>query len=224
MIAIKKLPKPQILLENEEKWTKEYLEKIKENNTQNKEFTMRYNNPEIKSQLEIETYGKCAYCESKLKHITYGDIEHILPKNKEARPDLYVNWDNLTLACEQCNRSGKQSYYNENLLLINPYKDIIENHLNDIGEFIYPVLNDERAEVTIITLNLNRPDLLERRLDRIKQVDILLKSWASQQNQTIKKELEHQLHLEYGADKEYSSTVKAFLEARGFPVQSPSHS
>ena len=35
-----------------------------------------------------ETHGKCAYCESKIKHIDYGDIEHILPKNKNARPDL----------------------------------------------------------------------------------------------------------------------------------------
>lgn len=224
MISIKKLPKPQVLVENETKWTQEYLTEIDVGNKPNKEISTRYNHPEIKQQLEKETYGKCAYCESKLKHISYGDIEHILPKNKEARPDLYVDWNNLTLACEQCNRSGKHSYYDENLPLINPYNDHVESHYNDIGECIYPVLNDERAEVTLITLNLNRPDLLERRQERIRQIEVLLKSWANHKNQIIKKELEHQLCLECEADKEYSSTVKAFLLARGFPIQSSSHS
>ncbi len=223
MISINKLPKPKILVENEDKWTQEYLDELDAGNTPNNEISTRYNHPEIKKRLEEETHGKCAYCESKFKHISYGDIEHILTKNKEARPDLYVEWNNLTLACEQCNRSGKRSYYNENLLLINPYKDDVENHFNDIGEFIYPALKDERAEITLITLNLNRSDLIERRQERIRQIEVLLKSWGNQQNEIIKKELERQICIEYEADKEYSSTVKAFLLARGFPI-SPSHS
>lgn len=219
MISIKKLPKPQILVENADIWTREYLAEINANKIPNKEIVTRYKHPDIKIQLERETQGKCAYCESKLKHISFGDIEHILPKNKDARPDLYVEWNNLTLACEQCNRSGKRTYYDENLPLINPYNDIIEEHFKEFGPLIYPMPNDERADITKEVLQLNRIDLVDRRQERIQQIDSLLKLWANTQNHILKEKLEHQLHLEYTKDKEYSSTVKAFLSAMCFPVK-----
>lgn len=82
----------------------------------------RYNNKAIKDTLEKETFGKCAYCESKIRHVEFGDIEHILPKCKDARPDLYVEWSNLTLACEVCNRVNKRDYYNPNIPLVNPMR------------------------------------------------------------------------------------------------------
>ena len=59
----------------------------------------------------------------KLGMLNLGDIEHILPKCKDARPDLYVEWSNLTLACEVCNRVNKRDYYNPNIPLVNPYED-----------------------------------------------------------------------------------------------------
>jgi len=113
--------------------------------------------------LEKETHGKCAYCESKIKHISYGDIEHILPKNISARPDLYVAWSNLTLSCEQCNQSGKRTYFDENLPLINPYTDIPSQHLQDIGPRIMSISGDDRAFVTKNVLKLNRAVLVESR-------------------------------------------------------------
>ena len=179
----------------------------------------RYKEPTIKATLEKETHEKCAYCESKMKHITYGDIEHILPKNKDARPDLYVEWTNLTLACEQCNRSGKRTYYNPQLLLINPYTDDPEQHFNDIGPLIMPVLGDKRAYVTRNILKLNRMALVERRTERIALVEPLLILWVNEQNDGMKEILEQQLHNEYSEDKEYSSTIKSYLKANGFPVR-----
>ena len=118
MIKLKKGPKPKILINNAERWTEEYCECLDNNEKPSSTVANRYNCPEIKDALEDETHGKCAYCESYIKHISYGDIEHILPKNKDARPDLYVTWSNLTLSCEICNRSGKGTYYNTKIPLI----------------------------------------------------------------------------------------------------------
>lgn len=168
MIKIKKLPKPQILIDNAAEWTQQYCSQIDLGEKPNDDLALKYNNPIIKDTLEKETHGKCAYCESKIKHVSYGDIEHIFPKTK--RPDLYVEWDNLTLACEQCNRSGKRTYYDPKLPLINPYIDHPEVHLQDIGPLIMPVLYDERADITEKVLKLNRPALVERRTEKYSQL------------------------------------------------------
>lgn len=218
MIKIKKLPKPQILVDNAETWTNEYCYYLKNGEEPSKQIATRYQNSTIKETLEKETGKKCAYCESKFKHISYGDIEHILPKNKDARPDLYVDWDNLTLACEQCNRSGKHSYYDPALPLINPYSDDPQKHLQDIGPLILPILGDQRAWTTVNLINLNRSALVEQRQERLKNIDNLLNLWFNATDPCSKKILETQLREEYGADKEYSSTVQQFLIARGFPV------
>lgn len=219
MRKIRKLKKPQVLVINAAKWTQEYCVCLSIGQEPSKEIATRYNEPTIKTTLEQETYGKCAYCESKIKHITYGDIEHILPKNKNARPDLYVEWSNLTLACEQCNRSGKKTYYNPQLMLINPYIDDPEEHFNDIGPLVMPILGDDRAYVTRNILKLDRPPLVERRTERIMSVEPLLRSWKKEQNPIMKDVIEQQLHDEYAEDKEFSSTIKAYLKANGFPVQ-----
>lgn len=219
MRKLKKLEKPQILIDNAAIWTKEYCECLGNGQKPSLEVSTRYNEPSIKQALEQETYGKCAYCESKIKHISYGDIEHILPKNKEARPDLYVEWSNLTLACEQCNRSGKRTYYDPDLPLINPYVDYPARHLIDIGPIIMPVAGDKRAFVTKEILKLNRSELIERRIERIMSVEMLLNTWVNEENLTMKYILEDQLHNEYSEDKEFSSTIKAYLQQMGFPVK-----
>lgn len=222
MRKLKKLPKPQVLVDNAATWTKEYCACLSAGQTPSQQIATRYKDPTIKAALEEETYGKCVYCESKIKHISYGDIEHILPKNKDARPDLYVEWDNLTLACEQCNRSGKGKYYDPSLPLINPYTDDPMEHLQDIGPLIMPVLNDDRAEVTKEVLDLNRLPLVEQRSERIASVERLLQLWSKETNPTKKALLASELHKEYAVDKEYSSTIKRFLLSRSFPVRNAS--
>lgn len=222
MIKIKKTPKPQILIDNAVAWTQEYCSYLDAGKKPPAEVATRYNDPTIKEALEKETHGKCAYCESKIKHISYGDIEHIFPKNKNACPQLYVEWTNLTLSCEQCNRSGKRLYYDPKFPLINPYTDNPGQYLQDIGPLIIPILGNDRAIVTEKVLKLNRATLIERRTERIMSVEVLLQSWAKEKNSTIKTLLSEQLHDEYSEDKEFSSTIKSFLSANGFPVKDAS--
>lgn len=216
MRKIKKLAKPQVLVDNADKWTQEYCLCLSSGQKPSETVATRYKDSSIKATLERETHGKCAYCESKLKHIEYGDIEHILPKSK--RPDLYVEWSNLTLACEQCNRSGKKTYYDPQLLLINPYIDDPEQFFHDLGPIIMPIAGNDRAYITESVLQLNRPALYEQRYERMLSVKSLLNSWKKEQRPAMKQVLEQQLHGEYTEDKEYSSTVKAYLRTEDFPV------
>ena len=133
---------------------------------------------------------------------------------------MYVDWENLTLSCEQCNRSGKRAYYNPQMPLINPYLDEPWKCFNDIGPLVMPAIGDNRAFITEKILKLNRAALVERRIERINSVEALLQSWAKEQDDTVKELLSEQLHNEYSADKEFSSTIRSFLIQRGFPVKS----
>jgi uncharacterized protein (TIGR02646 family) len=102
--------------------------------------------------------GKCAYCESKIEHISSGDVEHYRPKKKVAGDKthqgyywLAYNLRNLFPSCEKCNRAGgKMNQFpverhirvysptddptQEVALLLNPYEDQPQKHL----EFVLP--------------------------------------------------------------------------------------
>lgn len=218
MRKLKKETKPRTLEENEKSWTKEYMDCIVAGVEPSSTVAHRYNEPSIKNALIKETHGKCAYCESKMLEVSYGDIEHILPKNKNARPDLYVAWDNLTLSCEKCNRTGKGTYYDPDLPLINPYVDEPDEHFRDCGPLVMPILGDERAFVTESLLKLNRSELVEKRTERIRGVFALLTLWKKETNKTMKAVFENQIREECTDDKEYTSTVKAYLKDNAFPL------
>ncbi|MBQ8278624.1 MAG: HNH endonuclease [Roseburia sp.] len=224
MIKLHKIDKPQILVDNDIQWTAEYLSYIHAKKTPPDTIAHRYNQPSIKDSLESETYGKCAYCESKIKHIEFGDIEHILPKNKDARPDLYVNWENLTLACEICNRINKKDYYNPSLPLINPYVDEPEDHFLFLGAIITDKSNDVRAYTTHTTLDLNRDDLVIRRNERLKSINRLVLSWETQADPSIKNVLAKELLKECEPNAEYSAFVKHFLISKGLNLENIANS
>lgn len=39
-----------------------------------------YGHRTVKQTLIAAQHGKCAFCESKLRHVAYGDVEHFRPK------------------------------------------------------------------------------------------------------------------------------------------------
>ncbi len=216
MIKINKSEKPQILKENDKKWTAEYLIALKKTVPVPKHIKYRYQNSEIKDALEKETYGKCAYCESKFNHVAFGDIEHILPKNKNARPDLYVEWSNLTIACEVCNRTNKKDYYKPSDPLINPIEDEPNKFLMSCGPFIYHIPGSRKGEVTRIILDLNRTELIERRKEKIENLLPLIDKWKNETNLTLKKLLYSQIKKEAEPDKEFSFVIDSYLKQIGF--------
>lgn len=90
MIALTKGPKPPVLEQNATAWTQDLLAAIQRGEKLSAARRGRYNNKQIKDALLAETHEKCAYCESKFRHVTYGDIEHITPKNNH--PETSYEW------------------------------------------------------------------------------------------------------------------------------------
>ena len=64
MIKLTKLPKPQVLEANADKWTKELMTYVNSGNKIPDTVKNRYNQTEVKETLKRETHCKCMYCES----------------------------------------------------------------------------------------------------------------------------------------------------------------
>jgi uncharacterized protein (TIGR02646 family) len=128
----------------------------------------RYQHAEIKKALVDMFQGKCAYCESKILHIDYGDIEHYRPKRgPRARPDLTFDWDNLLLACQVCNgaehKGDRFPEREEGGPILDPCRDDPAEHLefryDDRARLASVYGKTRRGETTERLLGLNRPHL-----------------------------------------------------------------
>ena len=169
MRKLEKYPIPEVLEENFEIWTKEF-----QDDPHNQTKRLRYRHPDIKSQLRNETGNKCVYCESKVGHNTPGDIEHKIPSSVDRR--LHFSWDNLTLACSECNRR-KNAYFDPQAPFLDPYEDKVEELVVHHGPIVGWREGDERAEVTVRTLQLHnetRLSLVLRKIERINEVNDLI--------------------------------------------------
>jgi uncharacterized protein (TIGR02646 family) len=153
-----------------------------------------YGHQDVKSALKVAQNEKCCFCEAKITHISYGDVEHFRPKagwvqagepiNKPGYYWLAYEWDNLLLSCEICNQRFKKNFFP---LLDNTKR--ATSHIDDVSQelpvFIHPVLDDPqefiefkeeipfsiddnlRGKKTIEMLGLDREALNERRRERL---------------------------------------------------------
>lgn len=166
MIKLTKTAKPDVLVNHGDDWTKVIVDKLAINEKPTTSEKTKYRHPEIKAALVLETNGKCAYCESKLKHIHHGDVEHIYPKS--LLPEKTFEWENLTIACEICNqnKSDKDPMVQH---IIDPYLVDPSLHLVFMGAFVFP-LGSPLGKSTEVILDLNRSALCEMRKEKLEQV------------------------------------------------------
>jgi uncharacterized protein (TIGR02646 family) len=208
MILLIKRPKPRVLEVNAQRWTTELLAIIDAGEDPSPTKKGRYNHQDIKSELLLETQEKCAYCESKLTHVTYGDIEHITPKS--ARPELSFEWLNLTVACDVCNtkKSNKEG-------LIDPYIPNPEDHFLFLGPMMFLKSENDAARIAHTVLDLNRTPLLERRKEKLDALNDRLSTIRNVADENARTLL-HQTVIaeETGPSKEYAACARAFVRAR----------
>jgi uncharacterized protein (TIGR02646 family) len=153
MIKVERSDPPEVFTRNEGKWPEDW-DGLKDNDK-----------AELKKFLVEMFYGKCAYCESIIENVSYGDIEHFRPKSKYR--SLTFEWTNLLLACEVCNRSNKKTYFDENIPFVNPCEDDPNEHFNfDFDRATLSAFVDgrtERGKITVKILDLNRKKLMQYR-------------------------------------------------------------
>ena len=210
MIKITKTAKPDVLEKNAAEWTRVVLDKLAAGEKLTSTDDARYRHAEVKAALVAETHGKCAYCESKLKHIHHGDVEHISPKSLE--PAKRYEWSNLTLACEICNQNKSNRDPNVEHI-IDPYTTEPSEHLTFIGSFIFS-LGTNHGKNTEVLLDLNRASLLERRKSRLEQIMGIYETVLRDDLpiETRKVIYESLLLNDTTADSEYSGMIKSVVK------------
>lgn len=154
-----------------------------------------YGAAEVKQTLCTAQHDKCCFCESKLGHSQFGDVEHFRPKaSAQQSPDdeptmgyywLAYAWENLYLSCEVCNRRHKRSFFPlanpdrrvsshrrsadlsaEQPLFVDPGSEDPTAFIEFRREYAAPIDGNTRGSVTIEALQLNRTELVERRRER----------------------------------------------------------
>jgi uncharacterized protein (TIGR02646 family) len=211
MIKLIKGPTPSILQLNAGQWTAAAMSFFNAGQPIPDNIINKYNQPAVKAALVDETKAKCAYCESKILHIDYGDIEHIIPKRKH--PITAFEWDNLTLACGVCN-NNKGDYFAQSSLLLNPYIDDIYNHLLSGTILIMHVNGSIKGEFTHKLLQLNRSALVERRREAIDGLQNLIDKYHRESILILKDIYKDEIIDMVKPDKEHSFTLRSYAIAQ----------
>ena len=161
-----------------------------------------YAHKTVKDALRKAQHGKCCFCESKVTHISYGDVEHFRPKagvrqksgDALERPGYYwlaYEWSNLFLSCQLCNQR-----YKENLFPLKKPANRAKSHDDNVGtekpmfmdpteevgkyisfreEVIFAVGDNPRGKVTIRALGLDRGELNDMRRDWYDKLELIYK-------------------------------------------------
>lgn len=209
MIKLHKQPEPKILRDNGARWLKVLQDKIDTDEKPTDAEKSRYRHPDIKAALKIETSGECAYCESKLLHIAFGDVEHISPKS-EKLVDTF-RWENLTLACDVCN-----TYKSNAPSLVDPYVDEPSDFFRFLGPMVYANPENAKGVTTAVQLKLNRPELVENRSKRLEAISSIILTIRQTADPDIKAVLINDLMTNETADgMEYAAFVRSFIATVG---------
>lgn len=211
MIKLTKSSEPATLAANKTAWTAQLLAHIAAGIKVPKSLENNYNTKEIKDSLRAESESKCMYCESMVGHITFEHIEHIKPKAKHRFPQLTFEYHNLGLSCPKCNMN-KSDTYDNTTPFIDPYNDNPQNHFTAVGAFVWANSGDARAKISEIEINLNRPELLETRGERMKTIKNMVDNYNVTPAGALKDALKKEIDREIADNKPYSFCSKKLVD------------
>lgn len=213
MVRINKGPKPAVLVENADKWTKALLNCYASGAVVPEAIASAYNCAEVKNALRNEARRKCMYCESDIAHVAHEHIEHFRPKARKKYPELTFDWDNLGLACPVCN-VNKSDDFDERCPHVNPYQEDPRDFFVAQGPMIFPKLGNTRAELTWQSVKMDRPELIEKRAEKLIGLQMLMRAYTAADSDLIKDIWKRRIKEEIECDREYSFCLRAFVESQ----------
>ena len=119
--------------------------------------------------------GKCAFCESKMAHVSPAHIEHYRPKGDRRFVHLMFRWDNWLLSCHSCNSRKGDDFpdCSGEPCLIDPTQEPDPGaHLDFVGPHV--THRTVRGRETIKLVELDRSKLEDQRGLWLSCVDQLL--------------------------------------------------
>lgn len=169
-----------------------------------------YKHASNKAALLAAAHGKCMYCESFIDHTQYGDVEHVKPK--AAYPENEFDWSNLGFACTTCNNS-KNDDYDPTCPFIDPYSEEPSDLLVANGSWLFAKPGNERGQITIEAMALNRAQLIERRAAKVTDISRLVDRIAVSKSEKLKAMAKAIVLLETADDKEFSFVARTAADA-----------
>lgn len=203
MIYVKRVECPKVLdlSSVDSEASKEYKEVVKYFKKNDRDFKFKaYSKGNVKKVLLKMFNNKCAYCESKVDPVSYGDIEHFRPKGASHAKDgddliypgyywLAMDWNNLLFACDVCNRTFKKNkfplvnealrkkrhdhYVIEEPLLIDPCNESPQDYICFTNDGLIQYIDGEgnKGQTSIEVYGLYRPNLTDARKILAKEIE-----------------------------------------------------
>ncbi len=113
-----RLPPPQYLTENWEKWGNRYAKNKKKNSSHTFQwatYKKRKVNQLLLPLLTLQTQSHCSYCDYSPPRIGDDTIDHFKAKGNPLFYHLAFHWGNLYFCCNACQRSKMEQF--DDLLL-----------------------------------------------------------------------------------------------------------
>lgn len=205
-----------------------------------------YGHRTVKDALVNAQHGKCCFCESRVRHVAFGDVEHFRPKagyqqstgEPVGKPGYYwlaYEWTNLLFACQVCNTSGKGNQFplrdpntraichhddmtREEPLLLNPAEVDPEEHISFRQEIACAAGDSRAGRTTIEVLKLNREALVERRRDRLAHLRCLHDIVNLDLPRSLSEAARTWLEKALADSAEYAAMARAAVAARFSPL------
>lgn len=206
----------------------------------NKTFEFKgsiYGAKSVKNALTKAQNEKCCFCEAKVTHVAYGDVEHFRPKggyrqdpdDPLGRPGYYWRayaWENLFFSCQLCNQRYKKNLFPlrnpgqrarshhddssaEEALFIDPGAMDPEEFISFREEYPYAINGNDLGRMTIDALGLDREALAERRRDHLEALR-LVKALADSDSPEADDARDY-LHRSIQDSAEYAAMARAAL-------------
>jgi len=195
VIRVRRGDEPAVLADKKEAATSKLREAVGAGECPEFERNL-YAAPKVKLALVRSAHGKCAFCETRPQPASAGDVEHFRPKgawqqqrgdslNRPAYWWLAYEWSNLLFSCANCNRKKGNLFPLENAkdrvttggsveceqpMIVDPAVDDPADHIRFDREYALRVT--EKGQTTIDALGLNRAELLEDRLRKLRFLEI----------------------------------------------------
>jgi hypothetical protein len=131
--------------------------------------------------------------------------------------DLHFEWNNLTVACTECNRR-KNDCYDAMKPFLDPNFDNVESRVLHYGPVVGWAHGDAAAEVTVKTLQLHsehRNILLKRKIEKIAEVSDKVARLVSEAGNPLEPVLRAELKAMTEKSAEYSAMVSEMLGTAG---------
>ena len=166
MIRLRRLPEPQVLCKNKDKWQKTYLAE-RAADPAKRPSSRQYAHRDIVDALRGMSFHKCFYCEQSTKD-SRAEVDHHV--EVAVAPERAFDWHNLYLSCPDCNRKKLDHAAVSVVSCLDPCNETVDpvEHLTFEDELIRPRAASISGRETIRKYRLDRAELDQMRLRQIK--------------------------------------------------------